>query len=216
VEPQEPRYAPPFRRIFLVAAILGALVYFWGIPEWMENRRRSNEREVYRWMGKLTGIESDFRTQDRDGNSVQDFWTGDLASLFRYGMISREMAEADAEPRVPLVPRPVPYKGYYFKALRMDNSEKPPVAYRQDTDKGSGKVHHLQKFGFVAWPAEWGVTGTSIYIVNENNTVFPRRDLKKLFPLVDFSKDFPQGDLSQPPSDWPTDYELRWYSKVGG
>jgi len=146
----------------------------------------------------LNSAEWDYRAKDRDGNHVEDFWTGDVAGLLKFGMIPRELAEADLAPLQALVPKPIPYHGYYFKVLIADNFETPPVAYRQETDKTSGKVHHLTKFGFVAIPADRGTSGKRFYVVNENNTIFPTIE-----------------NMPAAPVDWPTDEELKmYYSKI--
>ena len=166
-------------------------------PYFQAARHASREQNAYECMRNLAGAEHDFRQNDRDGNGVHDFWTADVAGLYKFGLIPKELAEADASPLHPLVPKPVPYKGYLFKALLSDLSALPPAEYRQWTDQASGKVHHLEKFGFVAFPADSLGPGYRLYIVNENNTVFPR------------------AYTPAPPSDWPTDDELKsFYSKV--
>jgi hypothetical protein len=201
-------------QFWIAATVLAALGLAYGVPAWRKRQIGENERAATAALSLLVTAEESFRANDRDGNKVSDFWTADLSGLNKFGLIPPDLAKADTEPLVPLVSKPVPYKGYYFKALKMDNGENPPVPYRMDTDKTGGKVHHLTKFGFVAWPAEREVTGSSIYIVNENHSIFPRRMLSK-----EFSKDVwpsikPEPDLSEPPSDWPTDEEFKWYSKA--
>ena len=52
-------------------------------------------------------------------------------------------------------------------------------------------MHHLTKFGFTAYPAEYGVTGRITVIVNQNNTMFRRHHFGN---LMDY---------------WPSDEELR-------
>ena len=49
-----------------------------------------------------------------------------------------------------------------FAALELDESETPPVAYRQETDRNSGRGHCADRFGFVTSPADPGVTGDYI------------------------------------------------------
>jgi type II secretory pathway pseudopilin PulG len=194
-----------------VAAILLAV----GVPQWREHQREVNRREASSAMKLLVGAEQTFRGKDLDGNKVADYWTADLATLGKYGLIPPDLAAADAQPLVPRAGKPVPYHGYYFKALRMDNGETPPVAYRQDTDPTSGKVHHLTKFGFVAWPAEWDVTGDFAFIVNENNTIYPRPRFSKVLPPEEWEKlRFRYPDLQEPPADWPTDEELKGWSLI--
>jgi hypothetical protein len=158
--------------IVLITGLGGAGWLGWWLPKQAARTRARNERNAGSTLTILSSAEADYRANDRDGNGVLDFWTGDVASLYRLGLIPRELAEADARPRSPLVPTPVPFRGYLFMALDFDESVTPPEPYRQDTDLKSGKVHHTEKFGFVAYPAEPGVTGEFIYIVNENNTAF--------------------------------------------
>jgi hypothetical protein len=95
-----------------------------------------------------------------------------------------------------VVPTPIPYHGYYFAALLFEDTYTPPEAYGQDTDHRTGKVHHLSKFGFVAFPAD-PASGRRIYIINENITIFHR--------VV----------AAPPPKNWPTDREIvQFWSKI--
>ena len=57
-------------------------------------------------------------------------------------------------------------------------------------------VTDTSRFGLVAYPAEYGVTGRYTYMINENNTIF-RKDT--------------QGE---PVTDWPEDNSLREWSKI--
>jgi hypothetical protein len=139
----------------------------------------------------LSSAEADFRANDRDGNGVQDFWTGDVAGLYERGLIEKAVAMADLRPIHPLVPKPIPYHGYYFVVMQRDESETPPEILQVETDKKSGKVHHRSKFGFCAFPAKFGVTGRYTYILNENNTILRERH---------------NGDFID---CWPSDEDLR-------
>jgi len=196
VDQPPPTHVPPKWMGILVGMILLLGLSLFMLPGVERAHLHSRQHNAYVCMGTLSVAEYDFREHDRDGNGAQDFWTGDVAGLFKFGKIPRELAEADAAPLHPLVPAPVPYKGYLFKALLSDASETPPVSYRQETDIVSGKVHNLTKFGFVAFPADPLGDAQTIFIVNENNTIFPRRN------------------TANPPTDWPTDDDLkRYYSK---
>jgi hypothetical protein len=152
--------------------LAGGAGLLWWLPQRAKQTRMFNERHASTTMKVLTSAEADFRANDRDGNGVNDFWTGDIAGLYKYGLIPRELAEADAAPLAPLVPQPIPYRGYFYKALLRDASETPPLEYRQDTDKKSGPVHNRERFGFVAYPADPWKTGKYSYLINENNTAF--------------------------------------------
>jgi hypothetical protein len=157
-------------RVLPIALFLSFAGWFvWA--RWRAEQIPANERGAATSLKTLSTAEADFRANDRDRNGVNDFWTGDVAGLYSLGLIQREVAEADLKPINPLVPKPIPFHGYYFVALDRDESETPPEPLRQVTDKNSGKVHHLRKFAFAAIPAEYKVTGRAFFIVNENNTV---------------------------------------------
>jgi len=181
-----------FVGITLLIGVVGVGFLFWWHSVHVRERRLQNERSALSSMPLLARAESEFRTNDRDGNGIRDFWTGDVAGLYRFGLIERSVAEADTSALTPLGSRPVPRNGYYFKVLRMDQSETPPVVYAQDTDKTSGKVHHEERFGFCAYPAEPGVTGNEVFIINENSSVF--RAVAGKVPV---------------PQDWPSDNEIK-------
>ena len=161
---------------------------------WRAHVRRelisSNERSAGAALKDITMAEADFRANDRNRNNVNDFWTADVRGLSKFGLIKPSLALADATfPNEPERLRPL--EGYLFAALEMDDSETPPVPYREDTDKQSGKVHNFARFGFVAFPAEQGMTGRHIFIINENNTIFWR-------------------DTPCPvPRNWPADEEIK-------
>jgi hypothetical protein len=171
-----------------VAAFLAA----W-LPYNARERRGENQRNASSTLKTLCSAEWDFHENDRDANGVKDYWTGDVAGLYRFGLIERCVAEADAHPLVPLVPKPIPHNGYYFVALQMDESVNPPEVYAQDTDKKSGNVHNLVRFGFLAYPAKPESPAMRMYIVNEGNSVFSSSE----FPL---------------PKNWPADDGLRKWS----
>ncbi len=176
-------------------AILVFAVFFVILPARRAKVRAQNERMAAMNLKKVSLAEIDFRDNDRDGNGMKDFWTADLAGLFRAGLIERGIAEADVEAASPVRPRPLPFHGYTFVALRGDGSTAPPESYRQDTDQKSGEVHPLTKYGFLACPAQPGISGKYYFIINERNEVW-RADVG--FPI-------PQ------PKNWPSDSELQLY-----
>ena len=132
--------------IVLAAGLLGGGAAFWWLPRRAKDRRSANERRAHAGLRLIASAEADLRVKDLDGNGVFDFWTIDVVGLHHAGLIDRDLAEADALPRTPVVPAPVPFHGYYFKALR-----------------------HPANYGFVAYPAEPGVTGSTMYLIDANN-----------------------------------------------
>jgi hypothetical protein len=193
----------------LVALSMGAYT------RWRSDRIRENEQAASIAIKSLSVAEADFRANDRDWNHVNDFWTGDVAGLYyvrpndgtnapEIGLIPREVAEADAAPLKALVPVPVPYHGYFFIALIEDDSLKGSAEsiFRQDTGGSPpmGKVHNTSKFGFCAYPAEYGVTGKFTFLINENNTVFKLDNGGK--PAMAWPDDSPPRK-----SDWDGHYQ---------
>ncbi len=168
-------------------------------------RLERNHRQASIHLKSLTSAEADFRANDRDWNHVNDFWTADVAGLYyvrshasanepEIRLIERAIAEADARSLHPLVPSPVPYEGYYFIALDEDDclAGSEERFYRTETGgtPAMGKVHNTSKFGFCAYPAEYGVTGKYTFLVNENNTVFKSDNGGK--PVLHFPDDSPK------------------------
>jgi type II secretory pathway pseudopilin PulG len=187
----EPKRFGSIVPILVALLLIGLLAGGYFVPRMMTERRWANERAARAAMRMLPQAEAAFRTNDADKNGIQDFWTGDVAGLYTYGLIPREIAEADVAPLVPLVPQPIPYHGHYFKALLADDSESPPAVYRQVTDKKSGAVHNIERFGFVAYPAGGLASPKYMWIINEYNM------------------DFRSPTTVPVPDNWPTDLQLK-------
>jgi hypothetical protein len=176
----------------LAVASLGA---FGFVRARRQEIRAGNERAASAALKLLASAEADFRANDRDANRIQDFWTGDVRSLHDLipvkgsepiRLIPKEIAEAD-----PSHPDAKPYRGYWIVAMDKDEVL---VSYRQDTKgvEGTGaEDRNPSKFGFSAYPAEYGGTGTATFTINEGNTVF-KEDLG-----------------GKPRLCWPTDNELK-------
>jgi outer membrane lipoprotein-sorting protein len=199
-----PRVMPPWRTEL---APLSVVVSGDGQPA----NIAANERNGSTSLKTICSAEADFRANDRDWNHVNDFWTLDLAGLYTLKdqngqsikLIELSVAMADGAPaeaglaggRLPALGDfgiPKPKAGYLFRAMDADASEKPAEAYRQDTGGQPlmGKVHNTSRFGFCAYPAEYGGSGIRTFIVNENNTIFWKDT---------------QGE---PVLEWPTDADL--------
>jgi len=165
----------------LVLVSIGVLAVFLFIPMLHEANRRSNERTGSSTLKIMTSAEADFRTNDRDGNKVKDFWTGDVSGLYyvrtadaklEVKLIEQDVAAADAKSLFPLAKGTEAKSGYLYHAL--ERYETIPGAggeYKVDTDKSGRKVHNEKMFGFCAYPAS-GKYGGLIFTVNERNTIF--------------------------------------------
>ena len=178
---------------------------------------RSNERNASASLKTLTSAQADFRSNDRDGNKISDFWTADVAGLYTMTnaaiagnkdaplkLIELSIAGADAAPikagtaggengDIETFTNLSPKAGYHYRAMKQDNSTTPPTPYQADTGGAPtmGKVHNYSRFGFCAYPDEYGVTGTTTFIINEGNTMF---------------KADTQGE---PVMEWPSDGDLK-------
>lgn len=172
-----PRTAPPWRRE------LGRLTAYVGQP-WDLSQ---NERLVSASLKTLASAQADFRANDRDANKVNDFWTGDVAGLYALTtggqaikLIELPVAAADAAPLpkgsangrhagIGTFAAPAPRRGYYFQAMSSDAATRAPFAL---ADGGLGRVHHPNRFGFCAFPAEYGSAESRTFILGETNVVW--------------------------------------------
>jgi prepilin-type N-terminal cleavage/methylation domain-containing protein len=66
--------------LMIVIAIIAVIAAI-AIPGLLAAQRASNERNASASLKTLGTAEADFRSNDRDGNVVNDFWTGDVAGL---------------------------------------------------------------------------------------------------------------------------------------
>ena len=187
-----------FALIPLISAFAIVGYFAWLRPYLAERQRVENEGYVWNFKFTFRGIQRDFFEKDLDGNKIHDFWTEDIAGLHRFGLIDRAVAEADAQPVVPLVPKPIPWHGYFFKSLP---GHGPPLPEAQISDDQAGGGFRRKRFGFCAYPAEPGVTGKYIYIIDENGSPFR-------CPV----------DVMPVPARWPSEQELRnyWQRDCGG
>ena len=158
----------------------------------VSSQRASNERNASTALKTLESAEADFRATDRDGNHVNDFWTGDVSGLYyvksadlklEIRLIEESLANADSKPLFPLTTRGS-RKGYSFLALDRDESVAGAAGeYKVDTDHSGRKVHNASMFGFCAFPeSDWA--GAYQFKVNENNTIFrePPAKPRNTFP----------------------------------
>jgi hypothetical protein len=152
--------------ITLAVGVLSLLTIWFEAQSRFHQKRGSNIRSAEKRLRWLAAAEADFRGNDRDGNGVQDYWTGDVAGLYQWGLIDQATAMADLRPLNPLVPSPVPADGYFYLALDVDASVDPPEPYRQ----GTGGTRHPAKFGFLAIPAKGELNDGHRVIISESNS----------------------------------------------
>lgn len=190
--------------LLLLVAVGGTGAGVYVLLTAKSRRMDRNEVNAVAALKVVSTSEADFRHNDRDGNGVMDFWTGNVRGLYTckspdgapIQLIERDMATADAEADASL-----PYHGYFFVALDEDDSCPHPVekVYRRISPEkpADAKLQHRSRFGFCAFPSEVGVTGRYVYIVNEFNSVYRA------------------PASGAPPKTWPTDAQLKqFWSRV--
>jgi type II secretory pathway pseudopilin PulG len=220
------------RTELLVICAIVLVIAAIAVPGLFSSTRASNERAASTALKTLASAEADFRTNDRDGNGVNDFWTADVKGLHTIApsgvpirLINLNVAAADGDDafhsaggrNLPLskFARPQPMVGYWFMSLVSDKSTGTPAErfYKVDTQgtPAMGAVHHPTRFGFVVFP-DTSKVGEYIFRVNENNTVYrewikPREKPGTAGPGF---KNVPSWFL-----EWPSDDELKKHFGCG-
>jgi hypothetical protein len=215
---------------FLGCFGLLAVILAIALPGLLTSGRVSNDRSASSSLKTLASSEADFRANDRGGNGVNEFWTGDVAGLYcitgrpdqteagqPIKLIELSIAAADSDPlNAPGAPygasirtycQPGPKARYWYWALRADASESPPVPYRQDTPgkPSAGRFYNTSRFGFLCYPDQRS-SGRHVYIMNEGYTVFQKSAESFIKP----GGGIPPGPVRQPLfMDWPSDATLR-------
>lgn len=200
---QQSDIGPNLLSAYTYIAVVAAI----AIPNLMNGRKMAYEASAIAGLKMMTAMEAVWRQQDADGNGIKDYWTLDVSCFNRMyradnttkiNFIDISFAMADAAPFSPDndkpfgdVPRiedwteetPTPKSGYFFKAMKYDESDKPFCVNTVGTNKVPAT--HTSRFAFVAYPAEYGVGGTLTYIIDNGGTVYakdlgPNPDPKEL------------------------------------
>jgi len=189
--------------VLVVLLIVAAL----AIPGFFAGGRVSNSQSASSRLHTLCSAEADFRANDRDGNHVNDFWTGDVKSLYtltsaavpgaRGGtedppikVIGLLFAGADADgtfveaggENTPLSSYTVPNanSGYWYAALSLDLSSSATLdsTYKRDTG-GTPKMGSCHNLSKFGFVAfpDSESAGQYVYTVNQNHTVFRRHTI---------------------------------------
>jgi len=184
--------------VLLIVLIVVAAI---AVPGFLSSRRASNERNASTTLKTLSTAEADFRANDRDWNTINDFWTGDVKGLYTMTsagkrgalgepvdpaikLIELSVAAADADgsfvpaggENIPLraFASPAPREGYWYAALTQDlTGSGTESTYKLETGGTPimGSCHNPSKFGFVSF-ADSPWKGKFVFMVNENNTIF--------------------------------------------
>ena len=196
---------PPEQRGFtlielLIVIAIIAIIAAIAIPGLLASQRAANERNASASLKSVASVQADFRSNDRDGNKINDQWTGDVAGL--YGICPPDSSEmvklleisiAGADPsaldQAATPPAPTattgmytgqsyfatrsPKAGYWFRAIRTDE-EGAPYGIASGSSVGlTGAFFNGAKFGVECYP-DSRHDGRNIFIVNEGNGIFKR------------------------------------------
>jgi type II secretory pathway pseudopilin PulG len=218
----------------LVICIMILVIAALAVPGLIASHRKANEREAAVTLKALASAQADFKTNDRDKNGVNDFWTADVKGLYTMTganipgsadasikLIEHSVAAADGDgtffaaggENMPLSVFATPKKrsGYWYLSMLTEHSPSGSEVSTYALDTGGklpmGSVHNASKFGFTTF-ADSPSGGESLYIVNEANTIF-RHILRKAAARI--GTDVPPGrkglrDLYQ---HWPDDNRLK-------
>ena len=218
--------------VIATIAVLAAI----AIPGLISSQRASHERNASSSLKTFTAAEIDFRSNDRDGNKIQDFWTRDVSGLYGFcpidtpdpiKLIELSLAGADSNPQgTAAAPAPAeevdirtftlstPKAGYWYVALEEDESGSPyATTTLGSAPLGAQPWFHRGKFAFLAYPESF-VSGRTIFLVNEGNTIFKRAAIGTVRPAGGMT---PPGTAllaagaagPSPLLSWPADAELR-------
>ncbi|HEX7896969.1 MAG TPA: DUF2950 family protein [Planctomycetota bacterium] len=130
-------------------AVAAAVLYFAVLRP---RAIRENEAAAVATLETLREAQLRFRVQDRDGNKINDFWTADIAGLDVPGLTDGR-----------------PLRGYLFIPLldhdcstANDIIDPRMISYLDD---------RLSGFGFCAYPADYGRTGKTTFLLCEHGDI---------------------------------------------
>ncbi len=139
-----------------------------------------NEISAQAALKQLVSCEGVWRQTDSDFNGVQDYWTLDVAGYYhrldsggnKLKYVDVRMAQADRLGLATYVDeRPEPKSGYWLRVMLTDENGEP---YLQDADGDGTASTNPSKYGYCAYPSEYGVSGTMTYIINEEGVVYEK------------------------------------------
>jgi len=187
--------------LMIVIAIIAVIAAI-AIPGLISTQRSSYERGSSTSMKTLAVAEADFRTNDRDGNGINDFWTADMKGLYtmtncavagRAGgtvdppirLIELALACADSDPAtapaggecmdVTQLGVVSAKSGYWYCALLVDGAlpSNADATYKQDT-AGNVAMGTCHNMGRFGFVAfpESATFGKFVYMINEGNTIY--------------------------------------------
>jgi prepilin-type N-terminal cleavage/methylation domain-containing protein len=224
--------------LMIVIAII-AIIAAIAIPGLLSSQRASNERNCSTSLKTIATAEADFRANDRDGNHINDFWTGNVAGLYTMTnaaitggsvlsttdsplkLIDLSLAAADGDPATPsaggeniaLTNFAVPSAkaGYWYQAMIADLTlgSVPEATYQTDTN-GVPNMGSVHNYWKFGFVAYPDSGSTGKYVFILNENNTMFRSATT--GLVRPSTSSPPGTLTLTTyNSWPDDNSLKSY-----
>jgi hypothetical protein len=180
-----------------VLGIVGSLILFCflpivaaiAIPSFLSARRAASEMSCSGCLKQWGSANEEFRAMDIDGNGEPDYWTGDVAGLYRItvpgdtdpiALIDPTLAGADAAP-LASAPEGMTYDptfrpsgrsraGHFYRIMK--RYEEAGEFHPYDT--GTGR--HPDRFGICGYPERYNSSGRLVFVLTEDGVLW-RKDL---------------------------------------
>ncbi len=153
-----------------------------GLEEITDRRIGRHELRAIELMREYVEAQVEYATEDRDGDEVLEYAQRLLSETdTRNGLYWPDESDGDPSPFDEFVARADaegyrqhqklgdPYHGYYFRVLTKQGPNPPGGAYDYVIN---GNM--IAGFALVGWPAEYGNSGVTTFLVNQQGRVFQR------------------------------------------
>ncbi len=218
--------------ILIVITIMSVLLAL-AVPALLASQLASNERAILATIKTVAVANYDFRGNDRDGNGISDFWTGDVSGLFSMTsaaipgfndsvikLIELPVALADSAPLaagqaggelqgISAFGAISNKSGFWIAVLDTDAQTGEDYQTSTGGTPLMGDVHHNGKFGIIAYPDAYGASGKVAVILNEQGVVYRRHIQSSIKPAGGLTPPGPLTNASY--KDWPSDQNIKSY-----
>lgn len=160
-----------------LAMAMSACTAAWCVTGMVAASRAEREGYATSTLKTLTTAEAEFRSNDLDGNLVNDFWTADVYGLYGYGtgigLIEPDSALADARsrrgayPSVAPIGEGAPSRGYWLLAFAAQDDGDGARPFCNGVDG----LRDRSRFAFITFPDGLGSSRLA-FVINADNTIW--------------------------------------------